>query len=707
MPRMSRRLRPVALGLAVIVILLVVVPRNSSAQTVGSLNLSGITHGADGTIVASLTGSNEELASLSVFVDGEPVPFEVSDGETSAASRVILAIENSVSMTPAQLFEVQSAANGLVASLNPADEVALVTFGGGATVALAPTTDRAAFDAAINAIGLDGGSALYSGVTTAGELAAGNPSSLIVLVTYGWDWGSVSTHTREASIAAVSDAGASVYVQSMVFDGSVDIAYLAPLASDGVVRDATQVAAIAGASSILGTAAPARTLTLTSPPLPLGEHQIRIASDTGAERVATFEVVNDGLLTASVTAGAEPADPISVQVTSLAGLELLEVSATLDGVAVELGADGSAMLDPWALAPGNLNLEVTASVDGALAGSTAQTVRVPALTPLLTVDQSDDQALTATLFAQPGTADTLVATIDGVTVAESAAGSLIVDRPETGTLTFEARSLGQAVASEQVSATEVVVPPVVDPPVDNAESGSSIWTSPTMLLIPAALILVAFVLGRRKWPRAAGVPAVDAPQVGVSGLAEPSDRPIPLPVAEKPLMPQPKSTTMLGGTRPPEIVPAPAVEPEPEFEPDVEPVAPVAAEPSKSRFGLFDRGAKGEGAPTPIRPAQWVVVVRAPDGQSHRVEVGYEPVSIGASKLCTVTLEGDAVRFVHLVVAREGREVKAHQFGPVTVNGQDRNVEDEETLTNAVMEIGDVAIWLERAVAQAAAVDAA
>ena len=46
--------------------------------------------------------------------------------------------------------------------------------------------DNVVFDS--GSITLDGGSALYSGVATASELAAGGGPSLIVLVTYGWDW---------------------------------------------------------------------------------------------------------------------------------------------------------------------------------------------------------------------------------------------------------------------------------------------------------------------------------------------------------------------------------------------------------------------------------------------------------------------------------------------------------------------------------------
>ncbi len=691
MPRVSGTLRPLLVGLSVIVILLVVVPRNSSAQTTGALTLGAVTHSADGTTTASLSGTPEELATLSVTIDGEPVPFEVSESASGSPVRVVFAVENSVSMTPAQLFEVQSAMSGLVDSLGGADEVGIVTFGGGASVALPLTTDRSAFDTAVNAITLDGGSALYSGVATAGELAAGGGPTLIVLVTYGWDWGSLSTHTRDASIAAVADA--SVYVQSMVFDGSVDIGYLAPLATDGVVRDATQVAALSGATSLLGAAEPARTLTVTAPALAIGSHELQVSSETGAAPLATFEVTNDGLLSLAVTPGAETADPLTLQVTTPAALSAYEVTATLGGAALELAADGTASIDPWAFAAGGATIEVNATVDGALAGAATQSVTIPTLTPALTVDQSNDQTLVATLLAQPGSADTLVAVVDGATTAESATGTLEVDRPSSGMLTFEARSVGEVVASEQVSATTVLDPVTTtpDPAADGGES-SSVWASPLILASAAALVVLALVLGRRRASRRGGPSALEA----VAGAAEesetvPAPEPIPLPAREQASPPESA-----------QVEAAPLAE-EPQHD---EPEAPRRIERrSKPRFSMFDRRSKNE--PTPIRPAEWVVMVRAADGQTRRVEVGYEPVSIGASKLCTVTLDGETVRFVHLVIAREGEEVKAHQFGPVAVDGRDRNVEDEAILTQSVMEIGDVSVWLERSVAESAAVDAA
>ena len=72
-----RRVR-LLVGLAVIVLLLVIVPRSSNAQTAPSLSLGDVTHSADGAASVPISASAEELATLAVFVDGEAVPFTVS-----------------------------------------------------------------------------------------------------------------------------------------------------------------------------------------------------------------------------------------------------------------------------------------------------------------------------------------------------------------------------------------------------------------------------------------------------------------------------------------------------------------------------------------------------------------------------------------------------------------------------------------------------
>lgn len=717
----SRRLGYIAGALAVIVLLLVVVPRGSSAQAVPTLELGSATHSIDGTIAVPVTATGGALESLSVTVDGAPVPFEVVTADAEAGATVMIAVETSVSMTPFQLAELKTQISALVDTLSASDQVGLVTFGGGATVVQPLTTDRAAFDASLLSITADGGSALYSGVTTAAEsLQATNGPALLVLATFGWDWGGVSTHNRAQSIDAVAASGASVYVQSLVFDNGVDVAYLAPLATDGLVHDNFQVASLPASTALLGSAAPSSVLTATVGTLARGSHELVVSSELGVERSAAVEVTNEGLLSTTATAGTDAADPVSVQITSASGLAGVDITATLAGVVLDVAPNGTVTVDPWLFDAGTRPLEVTATVGGALADSLTAPIEVPTLAPILTVDQSSETTVTASVLAQSDTVATLVAVVDGAIVAESTNGTLEVERPSSGALTFEARSdAGAVVIEETVSATAVVEPvtPVTDGGTGtNASSaGSSIWTSPTFVAIPVAVIGIVLLLGvrRRRQPtgtraermRAAMPEPVELedadptqdlvsdlePVAPVAELAEMVDQSVE-PVEEPTVLAEMPSED----SEPAEIIefaPRP-VEPAPEPEIPVADVFPTAAPVEDPK-------------PTPIHASDWAVVVRAPSGETRKVDVGFEPVSIGASKLCTVTLDGEAVRFVHLVIARDGYEIKAHQFGPVTVNGKERNVEGDETLTNSVMEIGDVSIWLERAVQENAVVDAA
>ncbi|GAB4056318.1 VWA domain-containing protein [Catellatospora paridis] len=95
---------------------------------------------------------------------------QVASAETAAARRgVVLVLDTSGSMTGGPIDAARSAARRYL-ELIPADvEIGLVTAGAPATVALAPTKDRAAANRAVDALAAKGETALYDGV----RLAAG------------------------------------------------------------------------------------------------------------------------------------------------------------------------------------------------------------------------------------------------------------------------------------------------------------------------------------------------------------------------------------------------------------------------------------------------------------------------------------------------------------------------------------------------------
>ena len=115
------------------------------------------------------------------------------------------------------------------------------------------------------------------------------------------------------------------------------------------------------------------------PPLALGEHTLalRAAGEAAAETERAFEVHNEGLLSAtSLAAGGDGADPLLVELRAAAGLGALTLSVTAAGRALPVDpAFGRVTVDPWAFAPGPLEIEVTAHVAGQLAGVTRRLFR--------------------------------------------------------------------------------------------------------------------------------------------------------------------------------------------------------------------------------------------------------------------------------------------------------------------------------------------
>jgi len=689
----SRRLGPLIAACAVIMLLIVVVPSSSSAQTPTTIEVGTPVHSADGAIIASLVADAEATASLVVLIDGEAVPFTVEQAAPPSSSRTVFVVENSISMTTTQRSDVQRRITEFATALPPADEVGIVTIGGGASVALPLTADREALEAAVSAMRIEGGSALYSGVTTATEVLAddGRPA-LIILITYGWDWGDASTHSRAESIDAVAAPSATVYVQSMVFDGGVDAAYLARIATDGIVHGVSQLAALPDAAALLGTPTSIQTLTITAPPpLARGDHELRVGTEAGAEHVTTFPVTNEGLLTVEIAEPTVASDPLRVRITSAGGLAGLDLTGSLAGSSLNVAADGNVAVDPWTVESGSQSMKLTATVDGQTAFELTTTITIPALSPVLTVETTD-ASLTATVQVQLGDATELVALVAGEVVAETTTSSLEVDRPTNAGVTFEVRATdGTVVATEQFSAA-TDGPTTSTGGVESA-SGSPVWTSPPFLAISLAfaVLVVARVLKRRRPSRRSHDGHEAASPVASADVAVEDVDYDHLDAADVEPLQLPTSTHLaqraeLAGSEP---GPSETVEPSPRVpvEPESAPAAPLPE-------------------PIPIRSPEWAVVIRLLNGETRSVDVGYEPVSIGASKLCTVTLDGEAVRFVHLVIARQGRGLTAHQFGPVIVSGKERNVEDEELLTEAVMQIGDVSVWLEKAVEETPAAEA-
>ena len=172
------------------------------------------------------------LAALTLLVVGFAQPVrEVQVGDERAT--VILAIDTSLSMEaddvrPTRLEVAQEAARAFVEDLPDELDVGLVTFNGTPTVAVAPTRDREALTAAIDAVELGEGTAIGEAVFTSLDAVAGAPGgengepapARIVVMSDG----ETTTGRDDAEgAAAASDAG--VPVDTIAFgtaDGTIE-----------------------------------------------------------------------------------------------------------------------------------------------------------------------------------------------------------------------------------------------------------------------------------------------------------------------------------------------------------------------------------------------------------------------------------------------------------------------------------------------------
>ena len=176
--------RRLARAVATAAVLLAVVgaAAPASATTTSTVlgRIDGFQPNPDGTltvgfsVVGLAAGQSIDQGSVKVTMAGQDVPAIVKSASDAAAlpRRVsVLTIDASGSMkTAGRLDNAKVAAKSYVAGL-PADVlVGLVTFGNQPKVAQEPTADRAAINAAIDAIVAGGSTALYGAVVAANEL---------------------------------------------------------------------------------------------------------------------------------------------------------------------------------------------------------------------------------------------------------------------------------------------------------------------------------------------------------------------------------------------------------------------------------------------------------------------------------------------------------------------------------------------------------
>lgn len=482
------------LALVGVWLLIVALPQSSAAQTVEEpIRIVNVAHDAGGPMTVTFEASSTSLESLTVHLNGETVAYNVTASEATAP-RIVLAIENSASLTAAHRAQVQTAALSLIDALGADTEVAIVSFGGGTDIASTFTSDRDALSSAIGSLQSGGGAALYSGVSTAAQLAGeGAGASLIVVITYGWDWGALSTTDRETSLADAQGSGAPVYVQSMVLFGE-DVAYLNALSVDRSIHNLTELQALANASGLIASA------------------------ETASHTSTTIK--DAGLL--AITFGDLPADgsPLPLSVSANAELAAATFTASLNGETLAIAPDGSLNIDPWQFAPGDTPIEVRALLGETVIATASSSITIPTLEPVISAEtDADSSKLVATVVAQPGTISQLVASVDGNVIATSSSTTIELDLPAEATVTITAQTTdGSVLASRSVASTERAV----------VETGANV---PYQLIAAALIVLTASATLAVWWQRRPRTtPAPQTPPVNLAVVEDESPSATPPPV---------------------------------------------------------------------------------------------------------------------------------------------------------------------------------
>jgi tight adherence protein B len=158
-------------------------------------------------------GESVDLASVRVFLNGTPVDSKATAVGSATASALpeatrtaVLVVDISGSMTGTGLAGAQAAALAFVKAVPPDVKVGLVTVSTTASLAAAPTTDRAALTTEINGLAATGGTALYDATLLAERAVGTTGSRTIVLLTGSRDDSSKATLSQAVSAAQLSGA---------------------------------------------------------------------------------------------------------------------------------------------------------------------------------------------------------------------------------------------------------------------------------------------------------------------------------------------------------------------------------------------------------------------------------------------------------------------------------------------------------------------
>ncbi|WP_418059466.1 type II secretion system F family protein [Pimelobacter simplex] len=219
-----------ALLVAVLAVLLVPAQAYAEDATIGHVESTG-----EGLriLVDVPAGVQVDLAGVTATLEGQAL--DATAEGTSSGSVVkrttILVIDTSNSMRRQGRFAAAKEAATTYLDAVPDDvAVGIVTFDSLVSVALAPTTDRAAAQTVVDGLALHRDTLLYDGVIAAAEAAGDDGQRTLLVLSDGADAG--STATLDAATAAIEDSGVRVHAVGLDL-GAKQLAPLTTLATAG------------------------------------------------------------------------------------------------------------------------------------------------------------------------------------------------------------------------------------------------------------------------------------------------------------------------------------------------------------------------------------------------------------------------------------------------------------------------------------------
>lgn len=189
---------------------------------------------ATGAELSGLTAAN-----FTATVNGKPAPVSGAHLATSQnlPLDVLIVIDVSGSMAGEPIKQAKAAASSFIASLTPADRIAIMSFADDVTVLQDYTVDRSLTQKAIDGLEAKGNTALYQATLAAVFKAATSTSSrrAVILLSDGAQDGVPSTVTRDDAINAAAGIGVPFFA---IAEGKgIDRAYLQQLATSTKGRE--------------------------------------------------------------------------------------------------------------------------------------------------------------------------------------------------------------------------------------------------------------------------------------------------------------------------------------------------------------------------------------------------------------------------------------------------------------------------------------